>query len=249
MKETMTVTKVGVLGARGKVGTAICDAVRDADDMELVAEVDQDDELRLLVDSGAEVVVDFTHPDVVMDNLEYCITNGIHAVVEPPASPTSDSEIVRGQLADNPCRVLVAPNFAIGAILMMRFAVQAARFFPSAEIVELHHPTRPTRRPAPLTGIATMMGAARAAAGMGPSPDATPQHSRARGADVDGVRVHSSARPTRRSPEVLLYTGRDADHPPRLAGPELVRPRCAAGGPKIADAPGLTVGLDSFMDL
>ena len=77
----MTVTKVGVLGARGKVGTAICDAVREADDMELVAEIDQGDALQSLVDSGAEVVVDFTHPDVVMDSLEFCIANGIHALV------------------------------------------------------------------------------------------------------------------------------------------------------------------------
>lgn len=253
MKETMTVTKVGVLGARGKVGTAICDAVRDADDMELVAEVDQDDELRLLVDSGAEVVVDFTHPDVVMDNLEYCITNGIHAVVGTTGFTDERLEIVRGLLADNPgVGVLVAPNFAIGAILMMRFAVQAARYFPSAEIVELHHPNKADAPSGTAHRTATMMGAARAAAGMGPSPDATSTALEgARGADVDGVRVHS-LRVTGlvAHQEVLLGTQGETL---TIRHDSLDRssfvPGVLLGVRKIAAAPGLTVGLDSFMDL
>ena len=253
MKETMTVTKVGVLGARGKVGTAICDAVRDADDMELVEEVDQDDELRLLVDSGAEVVVDFTHPDVVMDNLEYCITNGIHAVVGTTGFTDERLEIVRGQLADNPgVGVLVAPNFAIGAILMMRFAVQAARFFPSAEIVELHHPNKADAPSGTAHRTATMMGAARAAAGMGPSPDATSTALEgARGADVDGVRV-DSVRVTGlvAHQEVLLGTqGETLTIRHDSLDRSSFAPGVLLGVRKIADAPGLTVGLDSFMDL
>lgn len=167
-------TKVGVLGARGKVGTAICDAVREADDMELVAEVDQGDALQLLADSGAEVVVDFTHPDVVMGNLEFCIANGIHAVVGTTGFTEDRLETLRGQLEASPgTGVLVAPNFAIGAILMMRFAVQAAKFFPSAEIVELHHPNKADAPSGTAHRTAAMMGAARADAGLGPSPDAT----------------------------------------------------------------------------
>lgn len=170
----MTVTKVGVLGARGKVGTAICDAVREADGMELVAEVDQGDALQSLLDSGAEVVVDFTHPDVVMDSLEFCISNGIHAVVGTTGFTEERLETVRGWLAENPgVGVLVAPNFAIGAILMMRFAVQAAKYFPSAEIIELHHPNKADAPSGTAHRTAAMMGAARAAAGLGPSPDAT----------------------------------------------------------------------------
>ena len=189
----MTVTKVGVLGARGKVGTAICEAVRDAEDLELVAEVDQGDPLDALVDSGAEVVVDFTHPDVVMDNLEYCVANGIHAVVGTTGFTEDRFATLRGWLEDSPgTGVLVAPNFAIGAILMMRFAVQAAKYFPSAEIVELHHPNKADAPSGTAHRTAAMMAAARREAGLGPSPDATSTElDGARGADVDGVPVHA----------------------------------------------------------
>ena len=249
----MTVTKVGVLGARGKVGTAICDAVRDADDMDLVAEVDRDDALRLLVDSGAEVVVDFTHPDVVMDNLQFCISNGIHAVVGTTGFTDERLDILRDRLADNPgVGVLVAPNFATGAILMMRFAVQAAKYFPSAEVVELHHPNKADAPSGPAQRPAAMMGAARAAAGMGPSPDATSTALEgARGADVDGVRVHS-VRVTGlvAHQEVLLGTQGETltirhDSLDRTS----FAPGVLLGVRSITGAPGLTVGLDSFMEL
>ena len=246
-------TKVGVLGARGKVGTAICDAVREADDMELVAEVDQGDALQLLVDSGAEVVVDFTHPDVVMGNLEFCIANGIHAVVGTTGFTEDRLETLRGQLEASPgTGVLVAPNFAIGAILMMRFAVQAAKFFPSAEIVELHHPNKADAPSGTAHRTAAMMGAARADAGLGPSPDATSTGLEgARGADVDGVRVHS-VRVTGlvAHQEVILGTQGETltirhDSLDRTS----FAPGVLLGVREIAKAPGLTVGLDAFMDL
>lgn len=249
----MTVTKVGVLGARGKVGTAICDAVREADGMELVAEVDQGDALQALLDSGAEVVVDFTHPDVVMDSLEFCISNGIHAVVGTTGFTEERLETVRGWLAENPgVGVLVAPNFAIGAILMMRFAVQAAKYFPSAEIIELHHPNKADAPSGTAHRTAAMMGAARAAAGLGPSPDATSTGlDGARGADVDGVRVHS-VRVTGlvAHQEVLLGTQGETltirhDSLDRTS----FAPGVLLGIREIIDAPGLTVGLDAFMDL
>lgn len=246
-------TKVGVLGARGKVGTAICDAVREADDMELVAEVDQGDALQLLADSGAEVVVDFTHPDVVMGNLEFCIANGIHAVVGTTGFTEDRLETLRGQLEASPgTGVLVAPNFAIGAILMMRFAVQAAKFFPSAEIVELHHPNKADAPSGTAHRTAAMMGAARADAGLGPSPDATSTGLEgARGADVDGVRVHS-VRVTGlvAHQEVILGTQGETltirhDSLDRTS----FAPGVLLGVREIAKAPGLTVGLDAFMDL
>lgn len=249
----MTVTKVGMLGARGKVGTAICDAVREADGMELVAEIDQGDALQSLVDSGAEVVVDFTHPDVVMDSLEFCIANGIHAVVGTTGFTEERLETLRGWLATNPgVGVLVAPNFAIGAILMMRFAVQAAKYFPSAEIVELHHPNKADAPSGTAHRTAAMMGAARAAAGVGPSPDATSTGlDGARGADVDGVRVHS-VRVTGlvAHQEVLLGTQGETltirhDSLDRTS----FAPGVLLGIREIVDAPGLTVGLDAFMDL
>lgn len=248
----MTVTKVGVLGARGKVGTAICDAVREADDLELVAEVDQGDALQSLVDSGAEVVVDFTHPDVVMGNLEFCIANGIHAVVGTTGFTEDRLETLRGWLEDRPdTGVLVAPNFAIGAILMMRFAVQAAKYFPSAEIVELHHPNKADAPSGTAHRTAAMMGAARAAAGLGPAPDATSTGLEgARGADVDGVRVHS-VRVTGlvAHQEVLLGTQGETltirhDSLDRTS----FAPGVLLGVREIAGHPGLTVGLDAFMD-
>ena len=249
----MTVTKVGVLGAHGKVGSAICEAVRAADDMELVAEVDQGDTLSLLVESGAEVVVDFTHPDVVMPNLEFCIANGIHAVVGTTGFTEERLETLRAQLQASPdTGVLIAPNFAIGAILMMRFAVQAAKFFPSAEIVELHHPNKADAPSGTAHRTASMMGAARAEAGLGPSPDATSTGLEgARGVDVDGVRVHS-VRVTGlvAHQEVILGTQGETltirhDSLDRTS----FAPGVLLGVRQIASSPGLTVGLDTFMDL
>ncbi|MBS7548011.1 4-hydroxy-tetrahydrodipicolinate reductase [Dietzia cinnamea] len=249
----MTVTKVGVLGARGKVGSAICEAVRAAEDLELVAEVDQGDPLSALVDAGAEVVVDFTHPDVVMGNLEFCVANGIHAVVGTTGFTDERLEMLRGWLADSPdTGVLVAPNFAIGAILMMRFAVQAAKYFPSAEIIELHHPNKADAPSGTAHRTAAMMGAARAEAGLGPSPDATSTAlDGARGADVDGVRVHS-VRLTGlvAHQEVLLGTqGETLTIRHDSLDRSSFAPGVLLGVRSIAGAPGLTVGLDDFMDL
>ncbi|MBB1021234.1 4-hydroxy-tetrahydrodipicolinate reductase [Dietzia sp. E1] len=249
----MTVTKVGVLGARGKVGSAICEAVRAAEDLELVAEVDQGDPLSALVDAGAEVVVDFTHPDVVMGNLEFCVANGIHAVVGTTGFTDERLEALRGWLADSPdTGVLVAPNFAIGAILMMRFAVQAAKYFPSAEIIELHHPNKADAPSGTAHRTAAMMGAARAEAGLGSSPDATSTAlDGARGADVDGVRVHS-VRLTGlvAHQEVLLGTqGETLTIRHDSLDRSSFAPGVLLGVRSIAGAPGLTVGLDAFMDL
>lgn len=249
----MTVTRVGVLGARGKVGATICEAVREAQDLELVAEVDQGDRLQSLVDSGAEVVVDFTHPDVVMDNLEFCVSHGIHAVVGTTGFTDARLDTLREWLAASPdTGVLIAPNFAIGAILMMRFAVQAARYFPSAEIVELHHPHKADAPSGTAHRTAAMMGAARAEAGMGPAPDATSTALEgARGADVEGVRVHS-VRVTGlvAHQEVLLGTQGETltirhDSLDRTS----FAPGVLLGIRSIPGAPGLTVGLDAFMDL
>ncbi len=246
-------TKVGVLGARGKVGTAICEAVREAEDLELVAEVDQGDSLQSLVESGAQVVVDFTHPDVVMENLEFCVSNGIHAVVGTTGFTDERLDTLRGWLETEPeTGVLVAPNFAIGAILMMRFAVQAARYYPSAEIIELHHPNKADAPSGTAHRTAAMMAEARAEAGLGPSPDATTTGlDGARGADVDGVRVHS-VRVTGlvAHQEVLLGTQGETltirhDSLDRTS----FAPGVLLGVRSIGSAPGLTVGLDAFMDL
>src|SRR5258705_9203546 len=135
--------RVGVLGAKGKVGATIVQAVEAADDLTFTSGVDAGDPLSMFTDSQTEVVIDFTHPDVVMDNLNYLIDNGIHAVVGTTGFTDERLLQVQAWLSGMPdVAVLIAPNFAIGAVLSMHFAKQAARFFESAEIIELHHPQK-----------------------------------------------------------------------------------------------------------
>ena len=183
--------RVGVLGAKGKVGATMVAAVHAADDLTLSAEVDAGDPLNLFVDGGTEVVIDFTHPDAVMDNLKFLIDNGIHAVVGTTGFTDERLERVDTWLADAPgTSVLIAPNFAIGAVLSMRFAAQAAPFFESAEIIELHHPNKADAPSGTAARTARLIADARK--GMPPNPDATSTAlPGARGADVDGIPVHA----------------------------------------------------------
>jgi len=157
--------RVGVLGARGRVGTEVCKAVDAADDMELVAMVDAGDWMFNVADAGAEVVVDFTHPDVVMDNVRFCVDQSIHAVVGTTGFTEARVKQVREWLAPKPdLGVLIAPNFAIGAILSMRFAAMAARFYESVEIVEWHHPRKADAPSGTAARTASLIAAARAQA-------------------------------------------------------------------------------------
>ncbi len=244
---------MGVLGARGKVGAEVCRAVEAADDMELVAAVDADDPVEELVASGAQAVVDFTHPDVVMDNLEFCVDRGIHCVVGTTGFDDDRLSRLRTWLAGSPeTGVLVAPNFSIGAILMMRFAAEAAPFYESVEIVELHHPDKADAPSGTARRTASLIAAARREAGSGPVPDATTtQLDGARGADVDGIRVHG-----------LRIRGLVAHQEVILGGPGetlTIRhdsmdrisfmPGVLLGLRAIGSAPGLTVGLEAFMGL
>ncbi len=245
--------QVGVLGARGKVGAAVCTAVEEADDLELVAAVDADDEIDQLVTAGADAVVDFTHPDVVMDNLEFCIDHGIHCVVGTTGFDEERLAQLESWLAGQPhTGVLVAPNFSIGAILMMRFAAEAAPFYESVEIVELHHPDKADAPSGTARRTASMVAAARRDAGSAPMPDATSTSLEgARGADVDGVRVHG-----------LRIRGLVAHQEVILGGPGetlTIRhdsmdrisfmPGVLLGLRTIGSRPGLTVGLEAFMGL
>jgi 4-hydroxy-tetrahydrodipicolinate reductase len=245
--------RVGVLGALGKVGSEVCRAVEDADDTQLVARIDADDELDGLVGSGAEVVVDFTHPGVVMDNLRFCIEHGIHAVVGTTGFDQPRLDQLEAWLGDAPAvGVLVAPNFSIGAILMMRFAAQAAPFFESVEVVELHHPDKADAPSGTARRTAELIAAARREAGSAPMPDATSTGlDGARGADVDGVRVHGlRIRGLVAHQEVILGAAGETltirhDSLDRIS----FTPGVLVGVRGIADRPGLTVGLDSFLDL
>ena len=234
--------KVGVLGARGKVGSEVCRAVEAADDTELVAAIDVDDDIDGLVTAGAEVVVDFTHPDVVMDNLEFCIDHGIHAVVGTTGFDDDRLATLRGWLESAPATgVLVAPNFSIGAILMMRFAAEAAPYFESVEVVELHHPDKADAPSGTATRTAELIARARRDAGRPPAPDATSTGlDGARGADVDGVPrpLAAGPRPGRAPGGHPRWAGGDPDHPPRLARPGLVHPGRADRDPPDRHAPG-----------
>jgi 4-hydroxy-tetrahydrodipicolinate reductase len=135
--------KVAVLGAKGRMGATTCSAINDAVDLDLVAALDLDDDLNSLVTSGAQVVVDFTHPDSVMENLEFAIKNGINVVVGTSGFNFTKLESIQAWLSENPkVGVLIAPNFGLGAVLMMQFAAQASKYFESVEIIELHHPNK-----------------------------------------------------------------------------------------------------------
>jgi 4-hydroxy-tetrahydrodipicolinate reductase len=191
--EDVQPVRVGVLGARGRMGTEVCRAVNASDDLELVAMVDDGDWLFNVSDAGADVVVDFTTPDVVMDNLHWCIDQGVNAVIGTSGFTEARLDRVRSWLAHKPdLGVIVAPNFAIGAVLMMEAAARAARYFESVEIIEMHHPGKIDAPSGTALRTAQMIAEARSAAGLGPVPDATKDEiAGARGADLDGVRVHS----------------------------------------------------------
>jgi 4-hydroxy-tetrahydrodipicolinate reductase len=183
--------RVGVLGAKGKVGATMVAAVQAAEDLTLSAEVDAGDSLSLLTEHDTAAVIDFTHPDVVMGNLEFLINNGIHAVVGTTGFTQERLTQVESWLADNPSTsVLIAPNFAIGAVLSMHFAKQAAPFFDSVEVIELHHPHKADAPSGTAARTAKLIAEARK--GLPPNPDATSTGlPGARGADVDGIPVHS----------------------------------------------------------
>lgn len=185
------VIKVGVFGALGRMGSEVVKAVEAAEDTELVAGIDEPAEREKLL--GADVVVDFTHPDAVMDNLRWLIANGIHAVVGTSGFDEDRIAEVRALLAERPgVNVLIAPNFGIAAVLMMSFAAKAAPYFESAEVIELHHPNKADAPSGTAYHTAELIGAARTAAGRGEAPDATTTElPGARGAEVGGVRVHS----------------------------------------------------------
>ena len=243
--------RVGVLGARGKVGTAMCAAVRDAEDLDLSAEVDAGDALSLLADGGAEVVIDFTHPDVVMDNLKFLIDNGIHAVVGTTGFTGQRVERVRGWLADKPgTGVLIAPNFAIGAVLSMHFAQKAAPYFESAEVIELHHPEKADAPSGTATRTAALIAQARK--GMPPNPDATSTGlPGARGADVDGIPVHSVRLAGLVAHQEVLFGTMGETLTIRHDSLDRTSfvPGVLLAVREIARRPGLTIGLEPLLDL
>ena len=243
--------RVGVLGAKGKVGTTMCAAVRDADDLSLSAEVDAGDALEMFTDSSTEVVIDFTHPDVVMDNLKFLISNGIHAVVGTTGFTEDRVAAVRGWLAESPqTGVLIAPNFAIGAVLSMYFAQKAAPYFESAEVIELHHPQKADAPSGTATRTAALIAQARK--GMPPNPDATSTGlPGARGADVDGIPVHSVRLTGLVAHQEVLFGTMGETLTIRHDSLDRTSfvPGVLLAVRQIPHRPGLTIGLEALMDL
>ncbi|MGC4839050.1 4-hydroxy-tetrahydrodipicolinate reductase [Micromonospora vinacea] len=242
--------RVGVFGARGRMGVEVCKAVDAADDLALAAAIDQGDSRSAV--STAEVVVDFTTPDVVMDNLRSCIEQGISAVVGTTGFTEQRLEQVRGWLADRPeVGVVIAPNFGIGAVLMMQFAARAARHFESVEIIEQHHPRKLDAPSGTATHTARQIAQARAEAGLGPVPDATKDEvPGARGADIEGVRVHAVRATGLVAHQEVLFGGTGETLTIRHDSYDRVSfmPGVLLAVRAVRNRPGLTVGLDALLD-
>ena len=245
--------RVGVFGSAGRMGSEVVAAVNAADDLELVACVDENDDPQALVNADAQVVVDFTNPGVVMDNLRFCIANGIHAVVGTSGfTPDRIAELDRLLAAAPGVGVLIAPNFGIAAVLMMRFAAQAARYFDSAEIIELHHPNKLDAPSGTARRTAELMSAARAEAGCAPMPDATSEEvPGARGADIEGIRVHAARIMGMIAHQEVIFGGPGEVLTIRhdSMNRESFMPGVLLAVRQIGQYTGLLVGLEHLMDL
>ena len=244
-------TTVAVIGAAGRMGAEVCRAVEDADGLELVGRFDQGDELGDL--AGAQVVVEFSVPDASPANVRHCVEQGVHVVVGTTGWDEQRLTSLRETLAEHPgVGVLIAPNFAIGAILMMRFAQEAARFYESVEVIELHHPAKVDAPSGTAARTASLSAAARAEAGLDAVPDATTQDpDGARGARVDGIPVHSvRLRGLVAHQEVLLGgVGEMLTLRHDSFDRTSFMPGVLAGVRAVAEHPGLTVGLEHVLGL
>ena len=245
--------RVGVLGARGRMGQQVCRAVDAATDLELVAMVDAGDWLFSVADADSQVLVDFTHPDVVMDNIRFAIDQGIHAVVGTTGFTPERLDTVREWLADAPSvGVVIAPNFGIGAVLSMRFAQLAARHYDSVEVVELHHPNKIDAPSGTAVRTAELISAARSAAGLGAPPDATSQSlDGARGAEVGGVHVHALRIAGLVAHQEVVFGAAGETLTIRHDSLDRVSfmPGVLLAVRGVVSRPGLTVGLEEFLDL
>jgi 4-hydroxy-tetrahydrodipicolinate reductase len=249
--------RVAVLGANGRMGRTTCEAVDAAPDLDLVARITRDDDVAAaLAGARADVAIDFTRPDVTEANVHAILDAGAHAVVGTTGWTDERREGIVRHLEERAAEgtrlgVIVAPNFGLSAVLAMTFAARAARYFGSVEVVELHHPDKLDAPSGTATHTARAIAAARAEAGVAPSPDATETGFEARGADVDGVRVHAvRLRGLVAHEEVLLGN----------AGEQLVirqdsfdrvsfMPGVLLAVREVVVRPGLTVGLEHVLDL
>ncbi|XKH54704.1 4-hydroxy-tetrahydrodipicolinate reductase [Citricoccus nitrophenolicus] len=245
--------RVAILGATGKMGRYAVAAVGGAPDLELVAELGSRDPVSAALDAGASHLLDLTVPQVSPDNVAFAVEHGLHAVVGTSGWSAERRETLEGQLAAHPeVGVLIAPNFSVGSVLASAFAAKAARHFPSVEIIEMHHPDKVDAPSGTAVRTAGLIADARQAAGVGSSPDATTHDpDGARGALVDGIRVHA-----------VRLRGLEAHQEVLMGGPgeQLVvrhdafdrgayMPGVLLGLRTVASRPGLAYGLDAYLDL
>lgn len=244
---------VAVLGANGRMGAEAVKALEAAQDLKLVAALGRQDPLEGLVDSGARVVVDLTVPESTETNVTFAVEHGMHAVVGTTGWTPERLARLEALLAGRPdVGVLIAPNFALGSVLASAFAAKAARYFESVEIIELHHPDKVDAPSGTAVRTAQLIAAERAGAGVGPSPDATTsERAGARGCEVDGVRVHSvRLRGLVAHQEVLLGgPGEQLTFRHDSFDRASFMPGVLLGVRNVAARPGLTVGLDGYLDL
>lgn len=242
--------KVAVFGARGRMGDEVVRAVQAADGLELVAAVDAGDDRAGA--EAAQVVVDFTHPDAVMDNIEWCTARGINVVVGTTGFTPERLDQTRTLAENGGVGVLVASNFSVGAVLMMHFSAQAARFFESVEVIELHHPNKADAPSGTSATTAQKIAEARAEAGLGPVPDSTTSGlDGARGAEVDGVHVHSVRLRGLIAHQEVLFGGEGETLTIRHDSLDRISfmPGVIAAVRAVPQRPGLTVGIETILGL
>lgn len=243
--------RVAVLGAKGRMGTAAVAAIEEAADLELVAALGRADPREQLLESRAQVVVDLTVPDSSEENVRFAVQHGVHAVVGTTGWHAGKQAALVELLSANPTvGVLIAPNFALGSVLASRFAAQASRYFDSVEIIELHHPHKVDAPSG--TAIRTAQLIAQARTGLPPAPDATERAAEgARGALVDGVPVHSVrlAGLTAHQEVLLGSPGEQLSFRHDSFGQESFMPGVLLGVRTVASVPGLTYGLDGYLEL
>ncbi len=243
--------RVGVLGAKGRMGSEVVRAVSEATDMEVIAALDLGDDLSRLVEAKVDVVVDFTVPDSVMHNIKFLVDNGIDAVVGTTGFNEERIDEIRKWLGAKPkSGVLIAPNFGLGAVLMMRFASEAAAHFPSVEIVEIHHPGKVDAPSGTAKKTAELISTSRKNSGLGQMPDATKSALvGARGAHVDGIPIHSIRAEGAVAHQEVIFGAKGETLTIRHDSLDRssFMPGVLLAIRKAKSHPGVTIGLDSYL--
>lgn len=239
--------KVGVIGAHGRMGSATCDAVEGADDLELVAKLGPDDDLQDLIANGAQVAVDFTTPDAVMDNVTWLVTNHIDAVIGTTGLDGDRLGVISKLVHEHGTRVFVAPNFALGAVLMMAFARKAAAHYDSAEIIERHHEKKLDAPSGTSIRTAELMAEGHG----GPLDPLTEVAADARGEVHHGVSIHSLRLPGSIAHQEVIFggTGETLTIKHDSLDRASFMPGVLMAVRKVKGTEGLTIGLESLLDL